>query len=1053
MWYKLRVGEGALRSGIQNQTNRPMNVSQTDQSSAFLPSVPDLAAIATRSRRTYAAFVNGSLARPWWTAVVVTAGSTKQAEWYTSEIQRRREGGTLPPNVPFLVSPDPEGARVGSGGATLNALRTLGRRFRDSSAVTLEEWWGGERVLIIHSGGEARRLPQYSHMGKLFSVLPVKTAWGKTSTVFDELLALSTLWVERLRAGLLVTSGDVILTFDASALNWDRPGACGVAMRQPAHVASHHGVYVIGGAGRVQCFLQKPTAAQIFDAGGMLPGERAALDIGLLRFDPKLAATLCEVVGLPPDKRQINTAERKATTAEVNLPFLELYQHITQGLTGQWVPTAGAPAILQRLAESLQGQSFWCDLLDGDFVHIGTTSLFRQLMTGDAGLLPYLHAQYRQSVNNSPGLHLEGVVIDSLFSGGGEIDQGAVAIECELSVPVRIARGSILHGLIDVSGPVEVPENTVVHQVPVALPGGQRGTVIRVYGVSDDPKAKVPAATWFGRPLLEVLAALSLPVEEVWPSVDPACRSLWNANLFPLGIADQAWACASWMMGVGEGFSVERWRRLERASLATSGEWVDNQALADLRVRRSYGNWQTTAISLAQSGSDLRPLLAYAPGLRPLAMTGHALCAQGAAVETAAPTQAASLYLQASLLLGQAGLAEEAERATNAAFKSVQRAVEVGIKFKERTFTPQFWRHKVITVWAPARVDMGGGWSDTPPFCLDWGGTVLNMAVLFDDKYPIRTTIRRLEEPILRCVSEDSLEQGEYRVIHDLQPGPQTTGTFNIHRTALRMVGVAAPDRPLAATLEALGGGLEIRTRVNLPLGSGLGTSSILAATVIRGLVEMGGIALSDAELLDQVLQLEQHMTTGGGWQDQVGGVFPGVKLGMSGPGLRQRIRVEPLDWSAEREAEFKERFVLYYTGIQRLAKNLLARVVRSYLAREVATVQVLHSIKTLATEMAYAMREGEWDSLGKLLDRHWRLNQMLDPHTTNAPINALLYEMEPWVAGAKLAGAGGGGFLMVLAKSPEAAQALRTRLARGDLPGKLHDYAIAPHGLHVVVE
>ena len=1010
-----------------------------------------IAEIAARARRAYGVCIAAGAVAPWWTSVVVTAGSTNQAERYASEIQRRRERGALPTGVPFLVVPDPEGAKLGSGGATLNALRALSAGFRESSIYTLQEWWEGQRVLIIHSGGEARRLPQYSLSGKLFSVLPVKTAWGETSTVFDELLALSTLWVERFRAGLLVTSGDVILTFDASALNWARPGVCGVAMPQPVSVASRHGVYVIGEAGRVYSFLQKPTAAQIRDAGGMLPGERAALDIGLLRFDAKSAAALCELAGLPSDKGQRSAAQ--IAKAEGNLPFLDLYQHITQGLTGQWVPKQEAPALLQRLAALLQGQPFWCDLVDGDFVHIGTTKLFRQLLTGEAGFLPYAEASEKLSVTCLQGSPSAGVIIDSVFSGASEIKQGAVAIECELSAPVQASPGSILHGLVGISAPVEVPEDTVAHQVPVVLPGGRRGVVIRVYGVSDDPKANAPEATWFGRPLLEALATLGMRVEEVWPGIDPASRSLWNAGLFPVGTPDQAWACACWMMGFGEAFSIQQWKETERLSLASSAAWVDNPALADLRLRRLYGNWQTTAISLAQSGSDLRPLLAHAPGLRLLATTGQALHAAGTKVEAPAPTQAASLYIQASLFLQQAGLEEEAGRANNAAFKCVERAVEAGVRAKARTFTAQPWLHSAVTVWAPARVDMGGGWSDTPPFCLDWGGTVLNLAVTFNGEYSIRTSIRRLDKPTLRCVSEDTLEQVEYSVADDLQSTPRATATFNIHRTALCMMGLGAPGQPLAASLEALGGGIEIRTAANLPLGSGLGTSSILGATVVRALAEMSGITLSNTELLDQVMQLEQRMTTGGGWQDQVGGVYPGAKLAMSGPGLRQRIRVEPLAWSAEREAEFKDRFILYYTGIQRLAKNLLAQIVRSYLAREVSTIQVLHSIKTLATEMAYAMREGEWDYLGQLLERHWHLNQVLDPNTTNAPINALLREMQPWLAGAKLAGAGGGGFLMLLAKSPEAARTLRARLGRGDLPGKLQDYAIAPQGLHVVVE
>ena len=236
--------------------------------------------------------------------------------------------------------------------------------------------------------------------------------------------------------------------------------------------------------------------------------------------------------------------------------------------------------------------------------------------------------------------------------------------------------------------------------------------------------------------------------------------------------------------------------------------------------------------------------------------------------------------------------------------------------------------------------------------------------------------------------------------------------------------------------------------------GSGLGTSSILAATVMRALATMSGRALSDHALSDEVMQLEQRMTTGGGWQDQAGGIFPGAKLLITGPGLRQRIRVQPVDWTEERRQEFSERLVLYNTGIQRMAKDLLRQVVSRYLARETATVQVLHSIKTLAVEMSYAMAEGDWKHLGDLLDRHWRLNQNLDPHPANAPANALLERARPWIHGAKLAGAGGGGFLMLLARDAEAAEALRSELGKGAATGgSVVEFRIATDGLRVKSE
>ena len=140
---------------------------------------------------------------------------------------------------------------------------------------------------------------------------------------------------------------------------------------------------------------------------------------------------------------------------------------------------------------------------------------------------------------------------------------------------------------------------------------------------------------------------------------------------------------------------------------------------------------------------------------------------------------------------------------------------------------------------------------------------------------------------------------------------------------------------------------------------------------------------------------------------------------------------------------------MLYYTGIRRVAKNLLAEIVGSYLARETRTVQILHSIKTLAVEMSWAMREGDWDYLGGLLDRHWQLNILLDPNTTNGPINAMLAAARPYIAGAKLAGAGGGGFILLLARDAEAAQALRSRLSQPDLPGSVHTWRVSALGLH----
>lgn len=986
----------------------------------------ELASIARHARTAYMERIAGRGAAPWWTAVLVTAGSERQAERYRQEIDRRREGQTLPPGARYLVVADPHDRRVGSGAATIHALWRLG----------LENGidWQRDRVFLIHSGGDSRRLPQYSLAGKLFTELPVRTPWGDISTVFDETLALSTAWAERMDSGLLVGSGDVVLTFDARGINWSRPGVSGVAMRQPVEIGAAHGVYVLDDAGRVYSFLQKPSVAQVRASGGMLDGDGVALDTGLLRFDASVTRALAQL------GREVDWAREPESP-------LDLYQQFTMALTGQWAPQDGAAiGLAGRLAETLHAIPFSCSLVDGDFTHVGTTTGFRRLITEETDFALLYEAHQRLGSVAPAGLaQCSGVVIDSVLAGG-EIAPGAVVLDCDLSVPLHAGRGSIVHNLTRIPGPVEVPEDTVLHQTVVHLPDGRRGSVIRVYGVDDDPKLAVASgkATWFGRPIRDTLETLGLDEESVWPGIPPGPRSLWNANLFAFGSVEEAWACARFLLGGGD-WSGADWLRAERLSLESSARWADVEVLAEARSQRMLANWQVTAVSLARAGADLRPMLAHAPGVATLASTGRALVAEACRLEPHAPTEAASLHWQATLFLRQAGLEDEAESAYTAAFHAVRLAVEAGVG--RLPDEPLEWRLPSVRVCAPPRVDLGGGWSDTPPFCLDWGGTVLNIAARLNGGDPICATIRRRKELSIRCISERTGETEEYAQTADIA-GPIAPGSpFAIPRIALGMLGISDAG-PLPEVLRQAGGGIEIRLGVDLPIGSGLGSSSIIAATVLRALAAMCGRPLDDYELAGQVMRLEQIMTTGGGWQDQAGGIFPGAKLLRTGPGLRQRLRVHPVGWSETRREEFSSRFLFYYTGIRRIARSLVTQVVGSYLAREVATVQVLHSIKTLADEMAYALESGEWECLGSLLDRHWQLNQVLDPNTTNAPINALLDRIRPWLAGAKLAGAGGGGFLMLLAKSEEAAYELRRFLADAPGDGKLYDFAIAERGI-----
>jgi fucokinase len=140
-------------------------------------------------------------------------------------------------------------------------------------------------------------------------------------------------------------------------------------------------------------------------------------------------------------------------------------------------------------------------------------------------------------------------------------------------------------------------------------------------------------------------------------------------------------------------------------------------------------------------------------------------------------------------------------------------------------------------------------------------------------------------------------------------------------------------------------------------------------------------------------------------------------------------VDVTPLTLSPETEATLRARLLLVYTGQQRLAKNLLQAVMRRWMARDPEMVWIQGEIARLARAMRDALASGDVDTFGELLSEHWALNKRMDAGCTNEFIDGLFAEMSPFVCGGKLAGAGGGGFAIVVARDEDAAGALGERL------------------------
>ena len=175
-----------------------------------------------------------SLAKPSfikWDYLVLTASNEEQARTYREQIDHRLSQGRLPAGTHYAVLPDPDGKRVGSGGATLHVLDYIAGKEREKGREA-EKLFQGLRILVIHSGGDSKRVPQYSACGKLFSPVPRELPNGFGSTLFDEFVIGMSGVPSRIPEGMLVLSGDVLLLFNPLQIDFNARGAAAISMKE-----------------------------------------------------------------------------------------------------------------------------------------------------------------------------------------------------------------------------------------------------------------------------------------------------------------------------------------------------------------------------------------------------------------------------------------------------------------------------------------------------------------------------------------------------------------------------------------------------------------------------------------------------------------------------------------------------------------------------------------------------------------------------------------------------------------------------------------------------
>ena len=355
-------------------------------------------------------------------------------------------------------------------------------------------------------------------------------------------------------------------------------------------------------------------------------------------------------------------------------------------------------------------------------------------------------------------------------------------------------------------------------------------------------------------------------------------------------------------------------------------------------------------------------------------------------------------------------------------------------------------------VWgrSPVRIDIAGGWTDTPPYCLMEGGNVINFAIELNGQPPLQAYVRPSKElrVVLRSIDLGAMEVVE--TTEQLTDFMHVGSPFSIPKAALVLAGFG--KRVLREELEAFGAGIELTLLSAIPAGSGLGTSSILASTVLGALNDFCGLGWDKNEIGHRTLMLEQMLTTGGGWQDQFGGVLGGVKLLQTGRGFDQSPQVRWLPNDLWTQPEFRACHLLYYTGITRTAKSILAEIVRRMFLNHHEELSLLREMKAHTIEMYEAIQRNDFLQMGLLVRKTWLQNQSLDSGTNPPQVAALTSLIDDLCLGYKLPGAGGGGYLYMIAKDPEAAARLKQILGehRQNKNARFVEMTLSTKGLQI---
>lgn len=812
----------------------------------------------------------------------------------------------------YFCTCDPVGHRLGSGGGTTWLLQeTYRSEKREVESEKFDDWLSREKRILIHAGGQSKRLPSYAVSGKILIPIPV-FRWERGQKLSQNLLSVQLPLYEKMMRmspeGIhtMIVSGDVLIRATQPLQPIPDADVVCYGLWLDASVAKNHGVFVSSrrSPSVLKQMLQKPSVATL---GELQKDHFFLTDIGVWMLSDKAVRLLV----------------RKCTAEDGQLKEYDLY--------GEFGCCLGTdPSIVDE--ELRQLKVAIVPLAGGEFYHFGTSlemissTLRLQNLVNDQRQIMHLDRKPH------PSIFVQNAIIEIPLT---EENTNVWIENSYIGKHWHLTHDHVITGVPENDWDISLEPGECIDVVPV----GDSDYEIRHYRI-DEPQNSNELAE--------------------------------QANLRRL-FAQRA------------AFRKQNWSALAR-------NW-SHSVFYQLDLADAAEQFQKEQIPLPPPLSEDAPLMTR---------------------------------------IHDAMFRGDSERAFALLRQELTGTDSMGFRLNSGGPVPVSSVADDQIVWgrSPVRIDIAGGWTDTPPYCLMEGGSVINLAIELNGQPPLQTYVRPSKELriVLRSIDLGAMEVVE--TFEQLTDFMHVGSPFSIPKAALVLAGFGdAQYASLKSQLEAFGSGIELTLLSAIPAGSGLGTSSILAATVLGALNDFCGLGWDKNEIGHRTLMLEQMLTTGGGWQDQFGGVLGGVKLLRTGRGFDQSPQVRWLPNDLWLQPEYRSCHLLYYTGITRTAKQILAEIVRRMFLNHGDELALLREMKEHTMEMYETIQQNDFMRMGLLMRRTWEQNQQLDSGTNPPAVRALTDLVDDLCLSYKLPGAGGGGYLYMIAKDPEAAARIKQML------------------------